>query len=29
VASGGALALLAPASLCCAAMSQFLPGGVL
>jgi Zn-dependent protease with chaperone function len=29
LASGGALALLAPASLCCAAMSQFLPGGLL
>jgi len=28
LASGGALALLAPASLCCAAMSQFLPGGL-
>jgi len=29
LASAGTLALLAPASLCCAAMSQFLPGGVL
>jgi Zn-dependent protease with chaperone function len=29
VASAGALSLLAPASLCCAAMSQFLPGGLL
>jgi Zn-dependent protease with chaperone function len=29
LASAGALAILAPASLCCAAMSQFLPGGVL
>jgi Zn-dependent protease with chaperone function len=29
LASGGELALLAPASLCCAAMSQFLPGGLL
>jgi beta-lactamase regulating signal transducer with metallopeptidase domain len=29
VTSAGALAILAPASLCCAAMSQFLPGGVL
>ena len=29
LASGGTLALLAPASLCCAAMSQFLPGGLL
>jgi Zn-dependent protease with chaperone function len=29
LASGGTLALLAPAFLCCAAMSQVLPGGVL
>jgi Zn-dependent protease with chaperone function len=29
LASGGTLAILAAASLCCAAMSQFLPGGVL
>jgi Zn-dependent protease with chaperone function len=29
LASAGTLAILAPASLCCAAMSQFLPGGVL
>lgn len=29
LASGGTLAILAPAFLCCAAMSQILPGGVL
>jgi Zn-dependent protease with chaperone function len=29
LASAGTLSLLVPASLCCAAMSQFLPGGVL
>ena len=29
LASAGTLALLAPASLCCAALSQFLPGGML
>ena len=28
LASGGTLAVLAPAFLCCAAMSQFVPGGV-
>jgi len=29
LASAGTLSVLAPASLCCAAMSQFLPGGLL
>jgi hypothetical protein len=29
VASAGTMSLLAPAFLCCAALSQLLPGGVL